>query len=127
MPRLLALLPLCGVALAGCAGHYAFDSNLDRAEFEQYFAPSQVVLLSPDTPVGNAQVLGLVEGISCQQRPQDVPANDADARTEMRLEAGKLGANAVKLHQCITLEEQPGCVSARACYGKALKQETQDD
>lgn len=127
MPRLLSLLPLCGLALTGCAGDYAIDSNLDRSEFEQYFAPSQVQLLSPETPIGNAEVLGLVEGISCQQRPQDVPANDADARTEMRLEAGKLGANAVRLHQCIPLEEQPGCTSARACYGKALKLEPQDD
>ncbi|MBY6186935.1 hypothetical protein KUV89_09905 [Marinobacter hydrocarbonoclasticus] len=127
MPRHLSLLLLSGTLLSGCAGNYAIDSNLDKAHFERYFAPGQVKLLSPDAAIGNAEVLGLVEGISCQARAQDVPANDADARTEMRSQAAELGADAVLLHQCLTLEEQPGCVSARACYGKALKQGAQDE
>ncbi|ADN75185.1 lipoprotein, putative [Ferrimonas balearica DSM 9799] len=127
MPRYLLSLSVTALLLTGCAGDYAINSNLSRDNFEQYFAPSQVALLSADTPIGNATVLGLVEGISCQSDNRDVPANDADARTDMRLQAGKLGADAVRLHQCLALEEQPGCVAARACYGQAIKQGNVDE
>ncbi|MBY5990681.1 Rcs stress response system protein RcsF [Ferrimonas balearica] len=125
MPLLRSLLPI--LLLAGCAGDYHFSSNLDPANFDDYFQPGQVKLLGPETAIGNAEVLGVVEGISCQESARSVPASDADARTQMRLEAGKLGANAVRLHQCMVLEEHPGCVVARACYGQALKMVSQDE
>ncbi|WKE64505.1 Rcs stress response system protein RcsF [Gallaecimonas kandeliae] len=121
-PRLHLLLPLL---LAGCASHYEVNTNLDKDRIHDYFAPGQVQLLGSDALAGKRyQVLGMVSGEACQEKANEPPAKQSDARTDARAKAAKLGANALVIRQCLTLtgkEAAPGCLSQAICQGQAIQ------
>lgn len=105
--------------ISGCSGNYQFSSNLDPEPIEGYFAPANVQLLTAKPAEATSK--GFVSGDSCQTKSSLPPANEADARTELRRQAAEKGANAVIVQQCITLAEVPGCVSAIQCSGEAVQ------
>ncbi|GAA4874374.1 Rcs stress response system protein RcsF [Ferrimonas pelagia] len=116
--RLIPALSL--LLLAGCSTDLSFSSNLDKDNFDDYFAAGQVKLL--DTIPPQAKRLGLVEGQSCQSGPQYPIPTPAEARTDLRKQAAALGANAVQLQLCTELEPgDNGCLASMVCYGEALE------
>ena len=67
------------------------------------------------------QILGTVEGNSCQEdNTQPVPVI-GDARTDARVRTADLGGNALLISKCIELGQTPGCQASITCYGQALK------
>lgn len=110
--------------LCGCAGDYRFTSNLDKEAISDYFKASDVTVFEDNTlPKAPYDIVGLVEGESCQISTNDAPPAISDARTEARRAAADKGANGIIIKQCIVIEE-PGqaCISRALCVGQAIKQ-----
>ncbi|MDO6620788.1 Rcs stress response system protein RcsF [Pseudomonadota bacterium] len=115
------------ILLSGCASEYTFNSNLDAKAIDDYFKPGNVVLYKENQrPKGSFEVLGLVEGESCQQTADGVPASIADARTDARKQAVELGANGLMIKKCLLTEQQvDSCYSQAICVGQAIKTATE--
>ncbi|MCR5084362.1 MAG: exopolysaccharide biosynthesis protein [Succinivibrionaceae bacterium] len=106
---------------AGC-GNYTFHSNLDPGNFKEYYKASYARETTLEE-LGNTPYtsLGLVEGLSCQERERDYIANERDARTELRKAAADRGANALVFGKCVRLTGTPACRISVTCYGEALR------
>ncbi len=121
---LLTFLPV--VLLSACSSNYTFNSNLDGEAIDEYFKPAGVVLYKDgERPQGAFEIIGLVEGESCQETEHGVPANIADARTEARKKAVELGANGLIVKKCLLTEQKTNtCFTQAFCVGQAIKTET---
>ncbi|MEG3755944.1 Rcs stress response system protein RcsF [Psychromonas arctica] len=118
MNRLLILILL--ILIAGCSD-YQLHSNVDKENFETYFKPSKVTVYDKQQLLDlEYTVLGAVEGSSCQIDEIDLPASEAEARTEARINAADMNANGVVFQSCINFERDESCVSNVICYGRAL-------
>lgn len=105
----------------GCRSIPMVSTNLDKENFERYYAPSSVKMYETEQSLPNERhYLGLVEGDSCQIKPNDAPANDADARTDARRKAASKKADAIVFTTCVAIKDNQ-CISSRVCYGKAFK------
>lgn len=117
--RLVSLAAV--VLLAGCATSWTFESNLDPQAIGEYFAPGTVAIIDAEA-VAQRPALGPVSGEACQESSDQVPVNEADARTELRAKAASMGAEAVVIEQCATLsgkEAPPSCLTLILCSGHA--------
>ena len=71
--------------ITACSTNYSFNSNLDSNTINEYFKASEVQVYQGSLqPEGAYKVIGLVEGESCQELTNAVPASKADARTKLR-------------------------------------------
>lgn len=115
-------LALTLLLLSGCAGDYAFHSNLSGQAIDDYFKVGDVVLYQDGiSPTTTYEVKGLVEGESCQERTNDVPASIADARTTARRAAAEKGANGLIIKRCVMFEEATkACITRALCVGQAI-------
>ena len=114
------LLCCCALFLSAC-GHFQSSSNLDKQNFEEYFAPSHVPIYEKDELLTlDYEVIGAVEGSSCQIDENDRPADVREARTKARINAAALHANGVSFQSCITFKPDNVCLSNIICYGRAL-------
>ncbi|MBW8190444.1 hypothetical protein K0504_05290 [Neiella marina] len=120
------LVIVLSVLVTACAGDYDVSTNLDPQNFKNYFKPSEVVVYSEQTLPENAKRAGAVSGLSCQATPHDVPASNADARTDARIKSANLGANALIIDVCETESDtrEPQCVELITCYGRAFVSQT---
>jgi RcsF protein len=118
----MRLFFILGVALLSTAcSNVHFSSNVDKENFETYFAPSSVVVYEKDDLEDlDFQVLGAVEGSSCQTKDNAVPADIREARTKARIHAADLNANGVVFQSCISFKEDKTCITNVICYGRAL-------
>lgn len=112
---------LAAILITGCSG-YSFHTNLDKENFTEYFKPGSVTLVDQEQLATlDYQILGTVEGISCQEdEHQPVPVI-GDARTEARIRTADMGGNGLLISKCIELQQTPGCQASITCYGQALK------
>ncbi|BAJ01233.1 Rcs stress response system protein RcsF [Shewanella violacea] len=109
--------------LSACAGEYQFNSNLNGEAIDDYFRASDVTLYdnvkAPKLPY---EIIGLVEGGTCQEQANDAPASISEARTLARRAAADKGANGLIIKKCLVLKEQDqGCFSHAICVGQAIK------
>ena len=109
-------------ALCACES-VSFSINIDPANIAAYYRPSLVEVVTYEE-LGERPylVVGQVRGLSLQERELDLPANEADARTELRKNAVRAGGNALVIHKCISVSGSPGGAvrSSVTCYGDAL-------
>lgn len=118
MRPLILILPLL---VSGCA-NYAFNSNLDKKNFDTYFKPGSVEVYTQDQLSDlNYLYLGTVEGQSCQEASNQPVPSAGDARTEARRKAADMGGNGVVFDRCNETTGTPGCLQQIVCYGQALK------
>ncbi|ALP39607.1 Rcs stress response system protein RcsF [Aeromonas schubertii] len=118
MKRLILMMPLLA---SGCA-NFAFNSNLDKENFEEYFKPGSVEIYRQDQLTElNYLYLGTVEGQSCQEGSDQPIPSAANARTEARNRAADLGGNGLVLDKCSERSDTPGCLKQIVCYGQAIK------
>jgi len=107
--------------LSGCS-NYQFNSNLDKKNFDEYFKPSQVTIYNKAELADlKYEILGSVDGSSCQQEVNDIPANVKEARTTARINAANMHANGIIFQTCLSFIQDNICVSNIICYGQALK------
>lgn len=107
--------------VSGCS-NYQFNSNLDKDNIDTYFKPSQVVVYDKDDLSDlDYNVIGAVEGSSCQEAAIDIPANQKDARTKARINAADMGANGIVFQSCLNFKQDETCVTNVICYGRALE------
>jgi len=119
MLRLL-LLGCCALLLTACS-HFQSSSNLSKQNFDTYFTPSQVPIYEKDQLLNlDYEVIGAVEGSSCQISKNDLPADIREARTHARINAAALHANGVSFQSCINFKPDDVCLSNIICYGRAL-------
>jgi len=112
---------LCCFFLSGCS-QYQFSSNLDKENFTTYFQPSKVTIYEQATlPTLDYTTLGAVDGNSCQEKENDLPASLSEARTQARINAAAMNANGLVLQTCLNFERDKFCVSNIICYGQAIK------
>lgn len=118
MKPLILMMPLLA---AGCA-NYAFNTNLDKKNFDDYFKPGRVEIYQ-QTQLAELDYLylGTVEGQSCQENAQQPLPKVAEARTEARNRVADMGGNGVSFDRCSELENTPACLRQIVCYGQALK------
>ncbi|WP_115717975.1 Rcs stress response system protein RcsF [Gallaecimonas mangrovi] len=118
-------LLLMALVLTGCASDYQVNTNLDKDRIAGYFAPGQVHIVGSDALAGQQyRILGMVTGEACQEAANLPPAQASDARTDARAKAAKMGANAVVIKQCVSLnggDAAPGCLSEVMCQAEAVK------
>ena len=118
MKRLILMMPLIA---SGCA-NYAFNSNLDKENFDDYFKPGSVRIYEQSELADlNYLYLGTVEGESCQADTNQPQPNAGDARTLARRHAADMGCNGVTIDKCAEFNDTPGCLKQVICYGQALK------
>ncbi len=115
---------LLGISLLGltaCTG-VSFHSNLDPRNVVEYYKPSSVEVIENDTDLDNRayKVLSHVNGMACQLNDRDYIATESDARTNARIKASDLGANAIRFGKCVRIENSPACKVSITCYGDAL-------
>jgi RcsF protein len=123
----IALITLFStVLLSACSSDYTFNSNLDGEAIDEYFKPTSVELyIDGASPKGPYEIVGLVEGESCQETESGVPANIADARTQARKKAVELGANGLIVKKCLLTEQKTNtCYTQAFCVGQAIKTAT---
>lgn len=111
--------------LSSCATPYSVSTNVDQRNFTQYFSQGAVNIYQDESRFkGQYQFISGVEGESCQTKAQYEKANLVDARTNARVNAHKLGANAVVFSGCTLIEDNTAdkkCITTRVCYAKAYK------
>ena len=109
--------------LSGCAGNYTVNTNLDKENFQHYYAPSKVNIYKDESSFsGRYQFIGLVEGQDCQEKPHHAAPDEVIARTEARRQAFDKKANGIIFTGCAMIESKQ-CTSLLVCYGKAFKVE----
>ncbi|WNC70737.1 Rcs stress response system protein RcsF [Thalassotalea psychrophila] len=120
--QIVSLLTISTVTLlSACANGPSVETNLDKENFDEYFAAGNVtVYQTEDELPGKVVSLGLIEGESCKAKENDIPANAADARTMAREKAASMEANAVVFTSCTLIEDQQ-CLEMMVCYGKAFQ------
>jgi len=120
--KTLLIAPLV-LLLSACAGDYKFNTNLDGEAIDEYFKASDVAVFEGNThPSVPFDIIGLVEGETCQEGANDAPASISEARTLARRAAADKGANAILIKKCMVFEEQgQGCFSRAVCIGQAIK------
>ncbi|MCG6202721.1 Rcs stress response system protein RcsF [Psychromonas antarctica] len=110
----------CTLLLSACS-HFQFSSNLDKDNFSNYFKPSQVTVYEKDQLIGLDYVfIASVTGSSCQESVNDRPADIKQARTNARISAAELHANAIVFQSCLTFEPDQSCISNIICYAQAF-------
>lgn len=108
------------VVLSSCE-NVTFESNLNPKNFVEYAKPGSVeVYTSQEILEHRYHSLGLVDGLACQEKESDYVALDSDARTDARIKAADLGANAIVFNKCIRLEKTNACLVSVTCYGEAF-------
>lgn len=118
MKPLILMMPLLA---SGCA-NYAFNSNLDKENFDEYFKPGSVTIYEQaDLAELNYLYLGTVEGESCQTDANQPVPNAGEARTLARRRAADMGGNGIAIDKCAEYSDIPGCLKQVICYGQALK------
>ncbi len=111
---------LAALFLSACS-NYEFKSNLNPSNFKEYFKPSKVTEYSEEELANTPnRSLGVVNGFSCQISESDDAATEVKARTDARLKAVDLGANAIKFGKCVKLTNTPACKVSVTCYADAL-------
>ena len=116
--RFITLLSV--IALSGCSS-YQFSSNLDKENFDEYFKPSQVTVYSKsDLKDLDYQLIGAVEGSSCQEEKNQLPADIKQARTNARINASNMHANGIVFQSCLNFDADATCLSNIICYGRAI-------
>lgn len=119
----ISLLLFSGLALAACSQTYEVHTNVDPKNIEDYFKPSQVQQIEPDSIPEGAKTLAAITGSSCQANAADKPANLAEARTQAKIAVAELGATTLVIDVCETEinTESPLCLELLTCYGRALQ------
>lgn len=123
------LIPALVLMLSACAGDYKFNSNLSGEAIDDYFKASDVTLYDATfAPKPPYEIIGLVEGETCQEQANDAPADLSEARTLARRAAADKGANGLMIKKCLLIEEQgQGCFSRALCVGQAIKSPVTDE
>ncbi len=116
------ILTISALLFVGCSNNYAFHSNLDSQAINEYFKAGDIVVYQNEIhPTGAYEIKGLVEGESCQENANDIPASLADARTKARRAAAEQGANGLIIKNCVLFEEATqACVTNAICVGQAI-------
>lgn len=118
-PVLLAIF--CTLILSNCSGNYTFDSNVKLDNAEEYFSASHVKIYNNVNEFpGASELIGLVEGDDCQEKPHHAAPDAINARTKARQMAYSKKANGVIFTSCINIDTQQ-CIAQMVCYGKAYK------
>lgn len=111
----------CSMIFLTACSNLQFSSNLDKENFDEYFKPSQVVVYTKyQLAELDYTFIAAVEGSSCQEEANDLPADAKQARTQARINAANLHANGIVFQQCLTFETDATCVSNIICYGRAI-------
>jgi|SRR5574344_261101 RcsF protein len=114
------LVILAALVLSSCSS-FEFKTNLDPSNFKEYYKPSGVTEVSEEDLENTPnRSLGVVSGLSCQLKDSDAVATEVKARTEARIKAVDLGANAIKFGKCVHLSNTPACKVSVTCYADAL-------
>jgi len=99
------------------------STNLDKENFQQYFAPTSVKIYQTEQDFPSSyQFIGAVEGQDCQVKPHLASPDKIIARTHARAQAFKKNANAIIFTGCALIEDDNAskqCLSTLVCYGKA--------
>ncbi|MEH6451985.1 MAG: Rcs stress response system protein RcsF [Psychromonas sp.] len=119
MLRFLILF-CCSLFLTACS-NFDYSTNLDKENFDEYFKPSQVTVYEKDQLDDlDYQFIRAVEGSSCQEEPNDRPADIKVARTNARIHAANIDANGIVFQSCISFPEDKSCITNIICYAQAL-------
>ncbi|WP_432453830.1 MULTISPECIES: Rcs stress response system protein RcsF [unclassified Agarivorans] len=115
-------LAALAITATACSGNYSFNSNIDKQNFDNYLPAANVTIYAEEhiDPL-NSEYLGIIEGVSCQEKVNQAPPQMVDARNDLREQAAALGANAVVIQQCYPINEPPACLAMLSCFGKAYK------
>lgn len=119
MKYLISLLSL--LILTSCSSNYTVSTNLDKENFENYFAVGKVKTYQTanELPKDN-EFVAIVEGSSCQTKAHLAEPDEVDAKNMAKRKANKLDANAIIFSDCVVVEST-ACVKEKLCYGKAYK------
>lgn len=121
---LLPLMTTCALMLAGC-GSFVPVVKLDNLPPEQRNAALRIKILSANQKLDEkAEVLGMVEGNSCQNKLWDAPATRAGAIDQLKYFAYEMGADAVTNIQCGAREgtsTRTNCWELISCTAEAIK------
>ena len=125
--RNLALVTTTSLFVIGCANISTVNTNLDRQNFKDYFAPSKVEIYESEQSFnGKYQFIGGVEGEDCQIKLHHAAPDPIKARTQARGKAFDLGANAIVFSGCTEVETKQ-CHATTICYGKAYIVQAHDE
>lgn len=114
-------LLLLTVLLSGCST-YPLQTNLDKDNFTDYFAVSDVEYYTTNSLQNDrVEQLGLVEGESCQTADNLPPAEEQQAKIAAKRKAAALNANGIIIRSCIAPPASKACLSSYVCYGDAIK------
>ncbi|NQY65972.1 MAG: rcsF protein [Alteromonadaceae bacterium] len=123
-------LPVFSLMLtAGCSGNYTVSTNLDKENFRNYFAASQVTVYKNDEVLPSPnKLIGLVEGQDCQLKVHHASPSELIAKQAARRKAFNKKANGVVFTGCILIENEQlqdvtgkQCLTTLVCYGKAYR------
>lgn len=116
------ILIISSLFLVIACSNYDFSSNLDKENFTEYFKPSEVTMYEKSQLADlDYTFISMVEGSSCQEEQNDLPANIKDARTKARIHAADLNANGIVIQSCLNFEPDDTCLSNVICYARAIK------
>jgi RcsF protein len=111
------------MTLVSCSTQYQVSTNLDKKNFQQYFAPTSVKIFQNERDFTSSyQFIGAVEGQDCQVKSHLAAPDKVIARTRARAQAFKKNANAIIFTGCALIEDDKSsrqCLSTVVCYGKA--------
>lgn len=120
------------VLTSSCAEINNVSTNLDRKNFEEYFAPTKVTIYEDEKDFldNHYEYAGLVEGQDCQLKEHHAAPDPIRARTQARSKAHELGANAIVFSNCAVIDQSTlsnsSCLSTVICYGSAYKVDWED-
>jgi RcsF protein len=118
---MMKYFPLLALLLSGCS-NYPLHTNLDKENFTNYFAVSEVNYYDADGLGGYlVEQLGVVEGESCQAAPNQPPATKQIAMIAAKRRAAERQANGVIIRSCIELPSSNACYTGFLCYADAIK------
>ncbi|GIC77742.1 Rcs stress response system protein RcsF [Moritella sp. F3] len=114
-------LLLLTILLSGCST-YPLQTNLDKDNFTDYFAVSDVEYYTTSSLLySHVEQLGLVEGESCQTADNLPPAEEQQAKIAAKRQAAALNANGIIIRSCIAPPASKACLSSYLCYADAIK------
>ncbi|RKF15492.1 hypothetical protein DBZ36_13955 [Alginatibacterium sediminis] len=114
------------VLLSACAD-YSVNTNVDPKNFKQYVPGAKVSVMQQSELEGkDYKIIRVVEGIACQEKANDRPPQEIDARNDAREQASYLNADAIVIHKCLSIEDEAHCVASISCYAKAISIENGD-
>lgn len=114
---------------ASCSSKYTVSTNLDKENFTNYFAASQVTVYENNQTLPSPnQYIGLVEGLDCQLKAHHASPTELIAKQAARRKAFEINANGVVFTSCSLIEHEQlqrvtgkHCLSTLVCYGKAYR------